>query len=204
MLLATTAVPLWARSRSVLGPVFVCTAAASGAAATRLALVAGGMPEEHPTQAALGHVETASILAELALSAINRRRLRELGDVMHAGRPGACSARRSSPSPPGSSTAADGAPAHPAHPECGQRSLSAGALTYRYAWVEGGKASAAKHSDAAAMGRGTHSLEDLGEVPRSPRMESKARRPRRLGALTRIWSEVVRRVSLAAERLLRL
>ena len=44
------------------------TAAASGAAATRLALVAGGMPDDHPTQKALGQVETATILAELALS----------------------------------------------------------------------------------------------------------------------------------------
>ena len=88
VLLATTAVPLWARSRAVLGPVFICTAAASGAAATRLALAAGGMSDEHPTQEALDRVETASILAELTLSAINRRRPGAIGDVMHAGRSG--------------------------------------------------------------------------------------------------------------------
>src|SRR3712207_8061149 len=40
VLLATTAVPLWARSRLFLGPIFVATATATGAAATRLALVA--------------------------------------------------------------------------------------------------------------------------------------------------------------------
>lgn len=204
VLLATTAVPLWARSRTVLGPVFICTASASGAAATRLALVAGGMPEEHPTQAALGHVETASILAELALSAINRRRLRELGDVMHEGRSGLLFRAAELAVTAGLATRLTSRRRTRHIQNVASVLYLAGALTYRYAWVEGGKASAAKHSDAAAMGRGTHSLEDLGEVPRSPRMESKARRPRRLGALTRIWSEVVRRVSLAAERLLRL
>ena len=39
VLLAATAVPVWARSRLFLGPIFVCTATATGAAATRLALV---------------------------------------------------------------------------------------------------------------------------------------------------------------------
>ena len=36
VLLATTAVPLWARSRVFLGPIFIATATATGAAATRL------------------------------------------------------------------------------------------------------------------------------------------------------------------------
>ena len=35
VLLACTAVPLWARSRLFLGPIFVCTATATGAAATQ-------------------------------------------------------------------------------------------------------------------------------------------------------------------------
>ena len=39
VLLASTAVPLWARSRLFLGPIFVCTATATGAAATHLVLV---------------------------------------------------------------------------------------------------------------------------------------------------------------------
>jgi len=42
VLLAATAVPLWARSRIFLGPSFVSTATATGAAATRLVLVATG------------------------------------------------------------------------------------------------------------------------------------------------------------------
>ena len=55
VLLASTAVPVWARSRLFLGPIFVCTAAATGAAACRLALVADGLPVGHPTRRALGH-----------------------------------------------------------------------------------------------------------------------------------------------------
>ena len=42
VLLASTAVPVWARSRLFLGPIFVSTATATGAAACRLALVAPG------------------------------------------------------------------------------------------------------------------------------------------------------------------
>ena len=48
VLLASTAVPVWARSRLFLGPIFVCTAAATGAAATRLALVADGRAGRAP------------------------------------------------------------------------------------------------------------------------------------------------------------
>ena len=50
VLLASTAVPVWDRSRLFLPPIFVCTASASGAAATRLALVALGTPAGHPTR----------------------------------------------------------------------------------------------------------------------------------------------------------
>ena len=41
-LLAATAVPVWARSRVFLGPIYVSTAAATGAAVTHLALTATG------------------------------------------------------------------------------------------------------------------------------------------------------------------
>ena len=54
VLLACTAVPVWARSRVILGPAFVATATATGAAATRLVLVATGLPRGHPTRRALG------------------------------------------------------------------------------------------------------------------------------------------------------
>jgi formate-dependent nitrite reductase membrane component NrfD len=202
VLLATTAVPLWARSRTVLGPVFICTAAASGAAATRLMLVARGMSNEHPTQRALGHVETASIVAELALSELNRRRLHEIGDVMNQGRPGVLFRTAKFAVTAGVSTRLMARSRTPHVHNVASGLYLLGALAFRYAWVEGGKASAASHADVAAMGRGTDSLEDQTEVPRGARMESRARRPGRVGAVTRIWSEVVRRVSLAVERLL--
>ena len=51
VLLAATAVPLWARSRLFLGPIFVSTATATGAAARRLVLVAAGAKPGHPTRA---------------------------------------------------------------------------------------------------------------------------------------------------------
>src|SRR6185437_1623542 len=68
VLLACTAVPLWAGSRTILGPAFIATASATGAAATRLVLVASGLPHGHPTRRALGTIETASMLTELAIS----------------------------------------------------------------------------------------------------------------------------------------
>ena len=42
VLLASTAVPVWARSRALLPPIFICTAAAGGAAANRLVLAGAG------------------------------------------------------------------------------------------------------------------------------------------------------------------
>jgi Polysulphide reductase, NrfD len=85
VLLATTAVPLWARSRLFLGPIFVATATATGAAATRLTLAATGLPEQHPTNRALDSVETCAMLAELALSSVNERRLGRVADPLHDG-----------------------------------------------------------------------------------------------------------------------
>jgi hypothetical protein len=75
VLLAATAVPLWARSRLFLGPIFVATATATGAAACKLTLAATGLPADHPTCRALGRVETGAMTAELLLSQVNERRL---------------------------------------------------------------------------------------------------------------------------------
>jgi formate-dependent nitrite reductase membrane component NrfD len=88
VLLASTAVPLWARSRLFLGPIFVATASATGSAATRLVLVATGLPAGHPTREALGRVETGAMAAELALSTINEQRLGHLAHALEDGRPG--------------------------------------------------------------------------------------------------------------------
>ncbi len=86
ILLASTAVPVWARSRMFLPPIFVCTAAAKGAAATRLVLSATGTEVGHPTRTALGTVETVAMASELALSSINERRLGRFGDALDEGR----------------------------------------------------------------------------------------------------------------------
>ena len=87
-LLAATAVPVWGRSRLFLGPIFVCTATATGAAANRLVLVATGMPSGHPTRNALGTIETIAMGGELVLSTINETRLGRLAQSLEVGRPG--------------------------------------------------------------------------------------------------------------------
>ena len=73
VLLASTAVPVWARSRLFLAPIFVATATATGAAANRLVLAAAGLPVGHPTRIALGTIETGAMAAELALSTVNEQ-----------------------------------------------------------------------------------------------------------------------------------
>ena len=88
VLLASTAVPVWARSRLFLGPIFISTAAATGAATNRLVLSATGMPVGHPTRNALGAVETGAMAAELVLSSVNERRLGRLGESLEEGPPG--------------------------------------------------------------------------------------------------------------------
>jgi formate-dependent nitrite reductase membrane component NrfD len=88
VLLASTAVPVWSRSRLFLGPIFVATATATGAAATRLVLVATGLPVGHPTREALGRVESGAMAAELVLSTINEHRLGRLAHALAEGRPG--------------------------------------------------------------------------------------------------------------------
>jgi hypothetical protein len=88
ILLASTAVPVWARSRLFLPPIFVCTATATGAAATRLTLAATGAGVGHPTRTALGTIETGAMAMELGLSSLNERRLGRLGQPLKHGRPG--------------------------------------------------------------------------------------------------------------------
>jgi Polysulphide reductase, NrfD len=88
VLLAATAVPVWARSRAFLPAIFMCTASATGAAANRLVLAATGRPPEHPSRRALGAVETGAMTAELVLSAVNERRLGRFGAALEEGRPG--------------------------------------------------------------------------------------------------------------------
>lgn len=154
VLLATTAVPLWARSRLFLGPVFVSTATATGAAATRLALVATGVPVGHPTRAALGNVETGAMLAELVLSTVNEKRLGRLAEGLHHGTAGGLfrAAKLS---------VATGLGLRLFRRRLGPRAhhvasclYLAGGLAFRYAWVEAGKGSAADDEGVALMARG--------------------------------------------------
>jgi formate-dependent nitrite reductase membrane component NrfD len=150
VLLGSTAVPVWARSRLLLGPIFAATATATGAAASRLALVATGVPEGHPTSVALGRVETGAIAAELTLSQLNERRLGRIGQALRQGRArelfavakGAAGAglalrllrRRLGPG---------------SHNVASVLYLGAG-LAFRYAWVAAGRDSA-RDDEAAAL-----------------------------------------------------
>ena len=198
VLLAATAVPVWARSRIFLGPIFVSTAAATGAAVTRLVLTATGQrPVGHPTRVALNHIQAGAMLAELTLSTVNERRLGRAGDVLSEGRTGRLfrtaqlfaatgvalnllGVRRTTP--------------------CGQHVASvlylAAGLAFRFAWIEAGKASARDDEAVAMMARGRTER----------RAVSKDRAPRTSGpavVAARAWSGAVGRTSLLVERLRR-
>jgi formate-dependent nitrite reductase membrane component NrfD len=212
VLLASTAVPVWARSRSYLGPIFIATATATGAAASRLALVACGLPEHHPTRSALRTLETAAILTELSLSSINERRLGPAATALRQGRPRTLFrvaktavvlglstrlvGRRLAPQPRGRGIS-------PRVHDLASVLYLTGGLAFRFAWVQAGKASAAHDEGVATMGRGQLALtEDQGRPP-EPRAESVQRPPLPLPGFSRAWGELVRRISLAVERLLR-
>jgi hypothetical protein len=147
VLLASTAVPVWARSRLFLGPIFVSTAAATGAAACRLTLLALGMEEDHPTSRALARVEMGAMGAELALSVINERRLGPLAAGLEAGRPGKLFKAAKWAVRAGLALQA----------LRGQRSASAlylaAGLLFRYAWVGAGPLSARDDRMVAEMAR---------------------------------------------------
>jgi formate-dependent nitrite reductase membrane component NrfD len=153
VLLASTAVPLWARSKMFLGPIFVTTAVATGAAATRLVLVATGLPEGHRTRHALGRVEATAIAVELGLSTWNERRLGDTGDALERGRAGKLfhlakwSVRA-------------GLALRLARPKLGSKIHHVasglyllGGLAFRYAWVAAGHNSATDDHDVARMSR---------------------------------------------------
>jgi formate-dependent nitrite reductase membrane component NrfD len=154
VLLASTAVPLWARSKLFLGPVFVATAVATGSAATRLTLVACGLPDGHPTRKALGTIETAAMSAELLLSTVNERRLGDTGAAMEHGRPGRHFRAAKALVRTGLALRlARGRAGRPAHDLASVLYLVAGAL-FRYAWVGAGKVSAEDDDAVARMARG--------------------------------------------------
>ncbi len=153
VLLASTAVPVWARSRLFLGPIFISTATLTGAATTRLVLSATGVPAGHPTREALGRVESGAMAAELLLSEFNRERLGSLASVLEDGA-GAVWFRRAQ----WLSRAGLGARlirkrwGGPAEHFASFCFLSA-ALCFRFAWVESGRSSAEDDEAVARMAR---------------------------------------------------
>jgi formate-dependent nitrite reductase membrane component NrfD len=153
VLLASTAVPVWARSRLLLGPIFVATATATGAAASRLAVVATGLPEGHPTRIALGRVETGAIATELLLSTVNERRLGRVGDALEQGTAGKLF--KAAKLGVGAGLALRllrGRLGPRAHHVASGLYLGAG-LAFRYAWVAAGRTSAMDDRAVAQHGR---------------------------------------------------
>jgi hypothetical protein len=154
VLLASTAVPVWARSRLFLGPIFVSTATATGAAASRLALVATGVPEGHPTRIALGRVETGAIATELVLSQINERRLGPLAGALERGQAGRLFKGAKWAVRAGLALRlARGRLGPGSHHVASGLYLGAG-LAFRYAWVIAGRGSATDDRAVAETARG--------------------------------------------------
>ena len=155
VLLASTAVPVWARSRLFLGPIFVATATATGAAASRLALVATGVREGHPTRIALGRVETGAIATELVLSEINQRRLGLLGDALDQGAAGRLFKGAKWAVRAGLALRLlRGRLGPPSHHLASGLYLGAG-LAFRYAWVAAGRSSGRDDRAVAETARGS-------------------------------------------------
>jgi formate-dependent nitrite reductase membrane component NrfD len=203
VLLAATAVPVWARSRLFLGPIFITTATATGAAATRLTLVARGLPARHPTRTALRTLETAAIVTELGLSTINERRLGPIGRPLRTGRSGNMFRVAESVVLAGMAAQIVAGRRASRAEDAASVLFLAGGLAFRVAWIYAGKASAGDHAAVAAMARGRSELESEVEVGSGPRSTSTHRRPLGAGPAGRLWGELTRRTSLAIERSLK-
>jgi formate-dependent nitrite reductase membrane component NrfD len=148
VLLASTAVPLWSRSKYFLGPIFVSTGVLTGAAATRLVLVATGLPPGHPTRVALLRAESGAMAAELLLSEINHHRLGRLASVLEAGAGAKWFSRAKWLSRAGLAlrvARARGLGTWADH--VAGVAFMAAALCFRFAWVRSGRSSA--HDDEA-------------------------------------------------------
>lgn len=150
VLLASTAVPVWARSRSFLGPIFVATGTTTGAAATRLTLAGTGLGAAHPTCVALGRIEAAALIAEFAFSQVNERRLGEaVAAPLKQGRSGRFSRAAKA-------LVLGGLAVRAARPRSVTPSVAflAAGLAWRHAWLAAGPPSARDDVTAARMARG--------------------------------------------------
>jgi formate-dependent nitrite reductase membrane component NrfD len=154
VLLASTAVPLWARSKLFLGPIFVTTAVATGAAATRLTLVAAGLPEPHRTRQALGRVESTAIALELLASRVNERRLGATGGALERGKAGVLFRFAKRAVVTGLALRLLRKRAGPWTHDAASVLYLAGGLAFRYAWVDAGRESATDDAAVAGMARG--------------------------------------------------
>jgi formate-dependent nitrite reductase membrane component NrfD len=152
VLLASTAVPVWARSRMFLGPIFIATAAAKGAAANRLVLAATGLPTGHPTRNALGTIETLAMSAELAMSSLNEKRLGRLAHSLEEGRPGKLFQAAKWMIRVGLALRLARSRGAWVHHVASVLFLLAG-LSFRFAWVGAGRTSARDHEAVARMHR---------------------------------------------------
>ena len=149
--------PVWAASRSFLGPIFVSTAAATGASATRL--VARRRRAAATTTRrgdALERVEAAAMVVESALAQVNEHRLGRLAEGLHQGRPGRLFGAAHALVYAGLATRAARGPlraaAEPAR-HAGSVCFLAAGLCFRYAWVGAGPPSARDDEAVALMAR---------------------------------------------------
>ncbi len=203
VLLACTAVPVWAGSRTILGPAFVATATATGAAATRLVLVASGLPRGHPTRRALGTIETASMLTELTISSLGERRLGDAAEALERGRAGVCFRTGKGLVALGLSLRLVARRTGPREHELASFMYLAAGLAFRLAWVYAGRVSATDDALVAAMARNRRAPHDDHQQTWQERL-SLRRSPLPLpAAARRAYGEAVRRTSLAIERRLR-
>jgi DMSO reductase anchor subunit len=153
VLLAATAVPVWGRSRAFLPPIFICTGVAGGAAANRLLLAATGVPPGHPTRTGLGAVETIAMVAELALSEVNERRLGRLGHALEHGRPGQLLKLARGGVMAGLALRALGRRGGPVLEHAASALFLAAGLAFRFAWVGAGRPSAQDDEAVAITAR---------------------------------------------------
>ncbi|WP_205699290.1 NrfD/PsrC family molybdoenzyme membrane anchor subunit [Conexibacter sp. SYSU D00693] len=153
VLLASTAVPVWARSRLFLGPIFVATATLTGASTTRLVLVASGLEEGHPTREALGRVESGAMVAELLLSEVNERRLGRLASVLEEGEGARWFKRAKWLARAGMGLRFARRRGGPWTHHVASCCYLAAALCFRFAWVRSGPSSAGDDEAVARMAR---------------------------------------------------
>jgi|GEM_PF-353974 len=153
VLLASTAVPVWARSRMFLGPIFVSTATLTGAATVRLVLVATGMPPGHPTRTALGRVESGAMAAELLLSEVNHHHLGRLASVLEDGVGARWFKRATWLARGGLAARLVRHRVGPVAEHVASVAFMGAAVCYRFAWVLSGRSSAADDEAVARMAR---------------------------------------------------